>query len=381
MKLDVVFTLAGDIRWNSRALKQLRALVEMGLKVLAIGIGQEFVEEIKSDQLTMVTLKRPPGRGPRFFRNVHRMMKEQVVQNPARVYHASDLYTLPAAAHASQLLNARLVYDARELYPFVASTAGRPWVSWVWRMVEKRYIRRADVVFTVSNSIAQHLAKAYPIHVPSVLFNVPERKEVHPSKKLHALLGVSPDTKIILHQGNIQKNRGCFVLADAMKLVSDGVLVFLGGGPLKATLQEYVENTGIEHRVRFLPPVNPDELLAHTASAFAGVTLLEDTCLNHRYALPNKLFEYLMAGIPVIASNLPEIRGVIHAFDVGVLVDPSNPRDVSTGLMRMLREQGLRERLSVNIPHVFETFSWKNASQEFVNSYQKILSQTASNAT
>ena len=378
MKLDVVFTLAGDIRWNSRALKQLAVFEEMGLHVLAVGIGETYSEEKRSEQLTVRTLKRPEGKGPRFFRAVHLLMKAQITQHAAKIYHASDLYTLPAAAGAAGQGGSSLVYDARELYPFVASTAGRPWVSWVWRMVEKRYITRADNVFTVSKSIAEHMARSYAIAAPTVLYNVPEYKAVSPTKKLQNLLGIASETKIILHQGNIQKNRGCFILADAMKHINGGVLVFLGGGPLKGALQTYVRDLGIEEKIIFLPPVPPDELLVHTASAFVGVTLLEDTCLNHRYALPNKLFEYLMAGIPVVASDLPEIRNVIQAYNVGVLVDASKPEAVAEGINRIINEPGLREQRSANIPLVFETFSWKNASQELKHRYQDILSQTIS---
>ena len=301
-------------------------------------------------------------------------MTEAVSEFPARVYHASDLYTLPAQASRARRVHAKLIYDARELYPHVASTSGRPWIRWFWQAVERRFIRRADFVSTVSPSIAQHMASAYRIAPPVVLYNVPEYTEVAPSNRIREALAVPEEVPIILHQGNVQKHRGCFILAEAMQEVDNALLVFMGGGPLNKALQDHVHALGISDRVRFLPRVDPSVLLAYTASADVGVSLLEDTCLNHRYALPNKLFEYFMAGVPVLASDLPEIRRVVTQFNTGVLVDPSDKKEIARKLRSLLEEPGLLASLGANTRAVFETFNWEQASQEFVTRYISLLS-------
>ena len=113
MNVDVVFTLTGDIRWNSRALKQLRLLSGMGYQVYAIGIADKSTGVQQGDGITIRTLKRPAGSGPRFFKQVHELMKEAVKEVPASIYHASDLYTLPAQASAAKQNKGKLVYDAR----------------------------------------------------------------------------------------------------------------------------------------------------------------------------------------------------------------------------------------------------------------------------
>ena len=121
--------------------------------------------------------------------------------------------------------------------------------------------------------------------------------------------------------------------------------------------------------------VDPSVLLTYTASADVGVTLLEDTCLNHRFALPNKLFEYFMAGLPVVASDLPEIRGVINRFETGLLVDPSSAENVAKGLRTLVEEASLRRSYAANTSNVFETFSWEKASEEFTSRYRELLSR------
>ena len=156
---DVVFALTGDVRRNSRALKQLRALAALGATVEVLTFGPPADDPSLEEGIRLRVLHRPPGSGPRFFARAHRLFAQTAGQLSARVYHASDLYTLPALHTAARRHGGRLVYDARELYPYVASTARRPWARGVWRFVEGRHIRHADAVFTVSHSIADRLAQ------------------------------------------------------------------------------------------------------------------------------------------------------------------------------------------------------------------------------
>ncbi|MEX1055509.1 MAG: glycosyltransferase, partial [Rhodothermales bacterium] len=133
---------------------------------------------------------------------------------------------------------------------------------------------------------------------------------------------------------------------------------------------------GIRDRIRFIEPVPPDELLSYTASADIGVTLLEDVCLNHRFALPNKLFEYLVAGIPVVASDIPEVRRIVRGFDVGLVVDPQNREDLVAALRQSTIDKTLREKWRRNIPKVLETFNSERTSQDFLRVYDDLLLTT-----
>ncbi len=374
---DVVFALTGDVRRNSRALKQLRALAALGATVEVLTFGPPATDPWLEPGLRLHVLTRPPGSGPRFFAQVHRLFEAVTLTLKAHVYHASDLYTLPAMHAGARQHGSRLVYDARELYPHVAATAGRPWVRWTWRIVEGRHIRHADAVFTVSDSIAERLAQTYGIPPPAVLHNVPPYQRTTSTGYLREQTGIPPDTVVLLHQGQIQQRRGCALLVDAMRDVQGAALVFLGGGPLKPQLQQHVKEAGLNDRIHFLDPVPPDDLLPITASADIGITLLEDTSLNHRFALPNKLFEYLMAGLPVLASDLPEIRGVVHDFDVGLVVDPANRTALVHALQRMTDDKDARARWASQTPRVFETFNWEKASQRFKDVYQALLTRSA----
>lgn len=370
---DIVFALTGDVRRNSRALKQLRSLATLGTSIDVYTLGSPAENNRLEENIRLHFLPRASGSGPGFFARNHSTFRDATRSARAHVYHASDLYNLPAMHAAARRHGGKLVYDARELYPFVASTAGRPAVRWFWRVVEGHYIRRADAVFTVSESIADQHVAMYGIPRSTVLYNAPPHHPVTPSTALRDLTGIPAETTVLLHQGQIQKDRGCLLLADAMRDVEGAVLIFLGGGPLKPALQQHVKTVGLQDRVRFLDPVPPDDLLAVTASADVGITLLEDTCLNHRFALPNKLFEYLMAGLPVLASDLPEIRKVIQGFDVGTVVNPADRAALVKRIQGMVDDKQARQRWRANAPRVFETFNWESASQRFIQTYQDLL--------
>jgi len=251
--VDVVFALTGDVRRNSRAIKQLRLLRALGLTVTVFSlVGKNDAPHLPVDvQLSL--LPRPAGGGPQFFRKVRQTFLQAALKTAARVYHASDLYTLRALRLAAKKHDGALVYDARELYPHVASTAGRPWVRAYWQWTERRDIRSADAVFTVSDSIAKRLQHSYGISRPPVLHNVPPSQKAIPSGKLRQRAKADSDKVLILHQGSIQKGRGCFLLADAMHDVRGAVLVFMGGGPQKPALVEMIQTQGLEERIRMIP--------------------------------------------------------------------------------------------------------------------------------
>jgi len=345
----------------------------MGLNVDVFMLGSDEAVEEQEQNLRMHSLPTPLGHGPRFFAAVHRRFREAAWTTPARVYHASDLYVLPAMSAAARRQGGRLAFDARELYTHVTATAGRPLVRHFWRAVEGHYIRRADAVFTVSTSISRHLANAYHVPPPTVLPNVPVFRHVVPAGQLRRKAGIAPESVLILHQGQMRASRGCELLVDAMRDVHGSALVFLGDGPQEQALRLFVAKHGLEDRVRFLPPVPPGDLLPLTADADIGVTLLEDTCLNHRYALPNKLFEYLMAGLPVLGSDLPEIRSVIAGFDVGCVVDPSDRQALVDNLQAMVADKSARRRWAANSPLVFERFDGDDAAAQFMATYRRLL--------
>ncbi|HET6566779.1 MAG TPA: glycosyltransferase family 4 protein [Rhodothermales bacterium] len=369
---DVLFGLTGDVRQNSRAIRQIDALIELGCQVDVLTFGPGVQEPWRSG-VRLHVLPEPSSRGPVFFARVDGVFRRAARAIPARVYHASDLFILPALSTAARAHEGRLVYDSRELYPYVGATAGKPWSRLFWRMIEHRYIRRTDAVFTVSQSIADWLKAHYGIREPVLVYNVPVQRHVSSTRVLREQFHIPEGRPIILYQGYLKRGRGCTLLLDAMADVPDAVLVFMGAGEMESELRERVRAQQLEERVFFLGMAPPDRLLSVTASADVGACLVEDLSLSLRYALPNKLFEYLAAGLPVIGSTLPEIRRVIDMHDVGCVVDPTHRSELVRTLRHMVSDDAARARWSANTERVFETYSWEASARRFKAVYRSLL--------
>ncbi|MDQ7041234.1 MAG: glycosyltransferase [Rhodothermus sp.] len=374
-RVDVCFALVGSIPHNSRALRQLRALVDMGLRIEAIGVAPPApLPADLRDAVHYRTLPPPTATGPRFFWQVHRQLRAAVVSCIARIYHASDLYVLPALAAAARRHGGRLVFDVRERYPYVAGTAGRPVRQHFWKLVERHYIHRADLVLTVSDGIANHLVQDYNITPPLILYNAPAiPASVSPALSLRRRLQLSDRAVLFLYQGQLRPDRGCLLPLEVLSDVPAAVLVYLGDGPLAPAIRERAAALEVADRVYLLPPVLPDELLAVTASADIGLVLLEDTCLNHRLALPNKLFEYLAAGVPVLVSDLPELRRVVETYGVGYVVDTHNREALTAAMRRLAEDASLRRRLAARTRVAFAAHSWTRLVSRFQEAYRNLL--------
>lgn len=369
--VDVLFALTGDVRRNSRALRQLDVLTGMGCSVKVLTFGPEAKEPWRG--LRLRALPQPPGGGPAFFRSVDRIFRSAARETRARVYHASDLFVLPALHAAARANGGRLVYDSRELYPHVGATAGKPWARAFWYLIERRHIRHADAVFTVSRPIAEWIARRYQVPEPVLVYNVPPYRPVARTNLLRERLGIPAELPIVLYQGFLKRGRGCEPLVEAIGAVDGAVLVFVGEGDLEASLRARARQHGLEARVRFTGMVPPDELLPLTASADVGACLIEDLSLSLRYAMPNKLFEYLMAGLPVLGSDLPEIRRVVETGGVGCIVDPADHGALVRTLKEMTGDAEARRRWSANTPRVFESYSWEASAERFREVYRRLL--------
>lgn len=263
---------------------------------------------------------------------------------PAHIYHAHDFNTLDVGYFLARRHGAKLVYDSHEL----ALEAGRlaevrGLQKRLLRAQEGFFIRRCHGVITVNRSIAQILASQYGIDPPVVVMNCPERVQVSGRRSLRALAGVEEGLRIVLYHGGLSPNRGLHQLIEASRWFQGAVLVFMGYGALEGELREIASAPEIARRVRFVDPVPPDEVADMVSTADLGVIPLLPTAKNHYYALPNKFFECLMAGVPVAASNFPEMEAIIREHRVGATFDPSDPRDIARAVNEVLSSDDFPE--------------------------------------
>jgi glycosyltransferase involved in cell wall biosynthesis len=274
------------------------------------------------------------------------------------VIHANDIATLIPGWVAARLSRARLVYDTHE-YAVGVPYRKAVW-AWLAATIERLLIGRCDAVITVSDGIAERLQDRYGLaELPTVVRNVPDLPPPGEAPDLREQMGIG-DAPLVLHQGAVAEGRGGGNLVQAVAELDSAHLLFLGAdGAFADGLRELGRGAGLDGRLHFHPPVPLARLLSYTSQADVGVSLLEDTCENHRLALPNKLFEYLAANLPVVVSDLPEMRRLVTERGVGWVTNPGDPADIARVLGEALAERddaALHERVQaaaaeLNWPH------------------------------
>ena len=374
---DIVFALTGDVRRNSRAVRQLEALRDDGLQVTAITLGPEPNRESGIPGVRLLVLPTPSVRGPRFFLEMHRLFRQAAEPLAARAYHASDLFTLPAMRAAARRENVPLVYDARELYSGLGAAHKRPWASAFWYLLERANVRSADLVLTVNRPIADKLSKRYGLPSVQVMPNVPIQWHVEPARQLRRKAGLPGDVPVVLYQGFLKPGRGCEVLLEVARRVSSCAFVFLGEGVLRAKLQKIVSAYDLTSRVRFLEMVPPNRLLALTADATIGACLIEPLSESLRLSLPNKLFEYAAAGVPVLGSDLPEIERLIRTYDFGLTAPPDDVESVAAALRSMLASTERLNQWAKNTEQVRQHYDPAAILSDFRSAYRRLLAEGA----
>jgi glycosyltransferase involved in cell wall biosynthesis len=259
-------------------------------------------------------------------------MRRKVTGLRPTIIHAHDPDTLPVV-RAGVRRGAKLVYDAHEL------TSGRAdqffWERWLDLRRERTWIPRADITITVSQSIGAILDERHGVKT-LLIRNIPHPACTGrpPLFDLRSRIGVAGSTRVLLYQGQRAPGRGLVSLLHAHALVHGPHLVFLGSSSrgVDAEVHNLIEKLGLTSRTHFLGPVESRDLLPLTAQADLGICLIDPISESFRLSLPNKLFEYLVAGVPVIASDLPEIARVVRTCSGGVLCDPSDPRSIASAI-------------------------------------------------
>jgi glycosyltransferase involved in cell wall biosynthesis len=269
---------------------------------------------------------------------INRRMIEVGLAQSADVFHSHDLNTLYIGAMCKKRTKARLVYDSHELQT-ERNRMTKWWKRWAaWN--ERKWLPYADAMIVASPSwIDINRQKYGSVPDPSTtVINTPELEEIDEPRDLRGELGIPADSPILLYQGSIQENRGIEPAINAITLLEKAVLVVVGYGYHRPALEADVRNRGLTDRVKFFGPIPNNELLGWTAAADIGLCNIVNSSLSYYTSLPNKLFEYIIAGIAVIGSDSPEIGRIVTEEGVGEVADPIDAEDLARATRTILAD-------------------------------------------
>ncbi len=358
-----VLVLSTPERHDSRTLRIAATLAGRGhlVTILARRGRDASPSEDSPDGYRIVRVGRPPrDRGPRppgelarlrgeverlagIGAALRRQQREAAAADPgADIYHGMAFQGIPIALSLRGRSAARVLYDARDLYPESGNLARMPApIRSLAGLVERRWARRSDGIITVNDELAAILARRFDRPLPPVVMNClpawtpPAGRD----RRFHELLGLAPETRVVLYHGGFLPSRGIEVLAAAVRRLTAVALVAMGDGPLRPALERLAAEPRTDGRVHVLPPVPPAELVGWIAAADVGGMVNQPVSRNERISTPNKLFECLAAGVPVVSSDFPGRRRIViedPEGPLGAVCDPTDPDAVAAALREVL---------------------------------------------
>jgi glycosyltransferase involved in cell wall biosynthesis len=366
---------------ESRVLKETSSLVNAKLveKILIVALHDDKLQEFETiDARRLVWRVKLKSRS--WAKNIFKLKgllfhSEFVLRvsrfakaNQVNVVNVHSVGLLPLGIWLKLILGARLIYDAHELETETAGARGiRKALS---KLTEKLLIPYVDLTIVVGGKIEEFYQAKYRLERIVTVLNCPQFRQSRRTTLLRDKLNIPQHQKILLYQGGLFKGRGIEFLLEVGQTLSnqDYAIVFMGYGEL----EEKVKTIASQYpHIYFYPAVPPNEVLEYTASADVGLSLIEDCSLSYRYCLPNKLFEYIMAQIPVIVSNLTEMREVVSSRQVGVVMDNWSREGFLNALGKLELMDG--ECLTNHLSKTSREFSWEEQEKVMLAAYRQYI--------
>ena len=386
--IKIAVLLNGGIAGDSRVIKTIKTFSNTGSNLVDLYYinptnkdSQLFNKKVRLFPYNYIETFKQKFIKHTFFYNEYMFFVREVLNNRERYdyIYANDLPCLRPAIKLKKKIGSKVIYDSHEIYietinQFFPKTKGVKkivfyFLIWFMRfvglMMEKKLLKKVDSFVTVGESLKNYFNKKYNVKNINVVLNVPFKSNNILPVNLHEKLGLDPTDFLVIYQGMLNLGRGLYFMIETLKYTNPNVkLIVLGYGTLKKSLAEFTKINNLNDRVLFHDKVDADILLNYTAGANCGICLLEPLNLSCENAAPNKLFEYINAGIPVIASNTPECKRLLSVYSVGVLVN-NNPIEIADAINNLSKND-----LTIykeNCALAAKKYNWENQELVLLN--------------
>ena len=373
MKKKVIVSVTTDLYSDQRVHKTCLSLVSMGYDVYVIGRrlrANSFYNSLKINEKSYSVRRFNLlfNKGFLFYITFNVRLFFFLLFNKFDILFANDLDTLLPNFLISKIKKKPLVYDSHELFTEVPELIDRPVVKSCWLLVEKKIFPRLDYIITVSNHIASYYFKKYNKDI-KVLRNVPFKLTNYSSSDhlifFKSVLNKSSGRNII-YQGSLNKDRGIELMISSMEYV-DATLFIVGDGDVRGKLEKLVKKTSLDKKVRFIGRVPFSDLKGITVNMDLGLSFEENVCLAYKYSLPNKIFDYIHASVPVLVSDLPEMRGLVSHYKIGRVLKSRSPKNVASQINDMLDKKDLFYN---SLMKAKNELCWENEEKKLVSLFK-----------
>lgn len=364
----IIVAVSNDLSTDQRVHRSCLLLQQQGFRVLLA--GRQLPGSLPLDRpYDTRRLRLLFRKGPLFYACLNVRLFFLMMFARTDMIFCNDLDTLAAGYLAARLKRKPLVYDTHEYFTGVPELEQRPFVQSVWKRIERWIFPKLKVILTVNDSIAGLYEKEYRKKL-IVIRNIPGGTALPPlegsSDRERELLGLPKALPILVLQGaGINVDRGAEEAVEAMRYLEGMRLLIIGGGDVMPRLNRLVEQYNLKERVIFKPKMPHHEMMQYTRVCDLGLTLDKDTNINYRYSLPNKVFDYIHAGIPVLASRLPEVEKIVKDYGVGDFIESHDPVHIAEKIRSVIRDHEKVAQWKKNLQLACLELNWAGESLKF----------------
>ncbi len=358
----IVFTVTNDLTYDQRMIRICGSLANAGFKVSLIGAEKANSSPISVKSYQQIRLFSFFKKGFSFYAEYNIRLFFKLLFVKTDIICCIDLDTMLPVWMAGKLKRTKLVYDAHEYFTQQKEVISRPMVHLVWIWVEKTFVPKFKLGYTVSQSIAEVFKERYGVDY-AVIRNLPVVKPL--------LTQEFPTEKILIYQGAVNEARGLEYLIPAMEFINARSFIY-GDGNFMAQTKSLILKNNLSEKVILKGKVLPEDLDAITQEAYIGINLVENTGLNQYYSLANKFFDYIQNGIPQISMNFPEYRRINQAFEVAILLDDLLPENIATSINGLLEDEMKYRQLQQNCLKARQVLNWQHEEKILIDFYKNI---------
>lgn len=365
----VILSVTNDLVTDNRVHKVATSLLKIGFEVLLVGRKLPSSKPISKRNYETHRMNLWNKKGLFFYAEYNFRLFLFLLFHRADILLSNDLDTLPANYLAAKFRRKVLVYDSHEFFTEVPELIHRPKTKAAWEKIEKAILPKIQHAYTVCESIASVYHEKYDTAF-KVVRNIPSKKgKVNVSVARNIRVD---ERKIILYQGALNVGRGLEFAIKSMQYLDDARLVIAGEGDISIPLRQLTVDLDLKDRATFLGKIPIDEMSYITAQADLGLSIEEDLGLNYRFALPNKLFDYIRQQIPVLVSNLPEMKKIVEDYQIGIILNSHQPRQMALQVHQALFDNKKRELWKTNLKTANKELRWENEEKVLIEIFEPL---------
>lgn len=368
----IIVSVSNDVVTDNRVKRTCSLLHELGFEVILVGRLRKESLPIESRKYKVKRFKLIFDKGPLFYAEFNIRLLLFLIFQKVDILYSNDLDTLAANYFASKIKShSRLIYDTHELFTEVPELENRRFVKNTWLRIEKHIFPKLKHIITVNNSIARIYEEKYKKSL-LVVRNVPEKyKNENALTKIEA--GIPEDKFILIIQGSgLNIDRGIEEAVLSMEFIDNALLIIVGSGDVIPKVKEIVAKKHLENKVKFYGKRPYLEMMQLTSLANIGLTLDKPLNDNYKFSLPNKLFDYIQAGIPILSSELVELKRIIENYDIGCFVKTISPEEIAQTINNLIENPSTLEHYKKNCQKAAEFENWDFEKLKLINLFEDL---------